>query len=121
MKMFDYKEERTDLFKPEIINLVSKIHEHRGKQDLYIQTKPDILKSLGSIAKIQSTDASNRIEGIFTSDGRLRAIVEKKTEPNSRNEQEIAGYRDVLNLIHENHDLHSFPTRRLPIHRKSVV
>lgn len=53
---------------------------------------------------IQSTGASNRIEGIFTSDKRLEALVSKKAEPHNRSEQEIAGYREVLALIHENHD-----------------
>ena len=56
------------------------------------------------IAKIQSTEASNRIEGIYTSDARLAEIVRQKAEPASRNEKEIAGYRDVLSTIHENHE-----------------
>ena len=56
------------------------------------------------IAKIQSTEASNKIEGIYTSDERLAALVKNKTRPKTRNEQEIAGYRDVLNTIHESYE-----------------
>ena len=56
------------------------------------------------IAKIQSTFSSNRIEGIYTTDKRINEIVSQKLEPKNRNEEEIAGYRDVLSLIHENYD-----------------
>lgn len=56
------------------------------------------------IAKIQSTEASNAIEGIVTTNTRIRQLVEEKTTPKNRDEQEIAGYRDVLNVIHESFD-----------------
>lgn len=86
------------------MNLVSRIHGFKGKQELYIEAKPDILKNLLEVAKIQSTGASNRIEGISTSNVRLKQLVSKKTEPMNRDEEEIAGYREVLNTIHENYD-----------------
>jgi len=76
------------------------------------------LASLLEIAKIQSTDASNRIEGIFTTDSRLRALVRESVEPKNRNEREISGYRDVLNTIHESYD--AIPIRSgtiLQLHR----
>lgn len=104
MREFDYKKIDNDLFVPEIMNLISKIHEYKGKQELFIEAKPDILNSMLEIAKIQSTGASNRIEGIFTSDARLSELVSKKSEPLNRNEEEIAGYREVLNTIHENYE-----------------
>ena len=87
-----------------IINLLAMIHEYKGKQTLYIEAQPDILTKLLSIAKIQSTSSSNKIEGIFTTDERLNDIVNEKVKPKNRNEEEIAGYRDVLNTIHENYD-----------------
>lgn len=62
------------------------------------------MKQLVKVAKIQSTRASNRIEGIFTSEKRLGDLVTEKVEPKNRNEEEIAGYREVLNTIHENYD-----------------
>ena len=87
-----------------LLNTITAIHEYKGKQALYIEANPDILKDLLDIAKIQSTDASNRIEGIYTSDQRLKELVEKKVEPRNRNEQEIAGYREVLELIHDSYE-----------------
>lgn len=86
------------------MNLVSKIHEYKGKQELFIKAKPDILEAMLVVAKIQSTGASNRIEGIFTSDARLKELVTQKADPINRDEEEIAGYREVLNTIHENYE-----------------
>jgi hypothetical protein len=94
----------SELMVPEIMNLVSKIHEFKGKQELFMRAKPDILKAMLEVAKIQSTGASNRTEGIFTSDARLLELVSNKAEPMNRDEEEIAGYREVLNTIHENYD-----------------
>ncbi len=104
MREFDYSHIPKDLLCTDIMNLVSSIHEYKGKQESFIEAKPDILNSMLEIAKIQSTGASNRIEGIFTSDERLDAIVRNKAEPRNRSEYEIAGYREVLQLIHENYD-----------------
>ena len=87
-----------------IINLISKIHEYKGKQSFLLDTKKDSLETLLKVAKIQSTSSSNKIEGIYTTDKRINEIVNKKLEPKNRNEEEIAGYRDVLSLIHENYD-----------------
>ena len=80
------------------------IHEYKGKQTLYIEAKKDILTNLLNIAKIQSSEYSNKIEGIETTDKRIKEIVNDKVKPKNRNEEEIAGYRDVLEIIHENYD-----------------
>lgn len=104
MREFNYNVIPKELLCSDIINLVSAIHEHKGKQELIIEAKPDILNAMLEIAKVQSTGASNRIEGIYTSDERLDAIVRDKAEPRNRSESEIAGYREVLQLIHENYD-----------------
>ena len=104
MKEFNYREMNSELMVPEIMNLVSKIYEFKGKQELFMRAKPDILKAMLEVAKIQSTGASNRIEGIFTSDARLEELASKTAEPMNRDEEEIAGYREVLNTIHENYD-----------------
>lgn len=87
-----------------IINLISKIHEYKGKQSYLLDTKKDTLETLLKVAKIQSTTSSNKIEGIYTTDKRIKEIVNQKLEPKNRNEEEIAGYRDVLSLIHENYN-----------------
>lgn len=104
MRHYDYKGKYEKLLLPDIVAMVSQIHEYKGEQSFFIEAKSDTLAQLLEIAKIQSTEASNRVEGIYVSDERLRKIVKDKTMPKTRNEKEIAGYRDVLNTIHENYD-----------------
>jgi Fic family protein len=104
MREFDYQKLPDELLHYELMNLVSAIHEHKGKQELYIEAKSDVLNAMVEIARIQSTGASNRIEGIYTSDERLQALISEKSEPLNRSEQEIAGYREVLALIHDSYD-----------------
>ncbi|MDO4353327.1 MAG: cell filamentation protein Fic, partial [Clostridia bacterium] len=104
MHSYNYEEKWKTLLTPEIVSLLTQIHEFKGAQNLFIEANADSLTELVEIAKIQSTEASNRIEGILTSDERLKKLVRDKTMPTSRNEREIAGYRDVLNTIHEGYD-----------------
>lgn len=101
MRDFSYLSKWEKLLTPEIVALLTQIHEYKGEQTLFIEAKADTLTQLVEIAKIQSTEASNKIEGIYTSDDRLKALVKDKTRPKTRNEEEIAGYRDVLNTIHD--------------------
>lgn len=106
------------LLTPEIVMYLTQIHEFKGEQTLFIEAKADTLSQLVDIAKIQSIEASNKIEGIYTSDERLKALVKDSTRPRTRNEREIAGYRDVLNTIHENHDyIPPKPSIILQLHR----
>lgn len=104
MRNYSYSGRWQSLLKPEIVALLTQLHEFKGEQAMFAQAKPDVLNTLTEIAKIQSTEASNRIEGIYTSDERLKKLMLDKTTPKSRNEQEIAGYRDVLATIHENYE-----------------
>ncbi len=104
MRSFDFRNKWEKLLTPDIVALLTQIHEFKGEQSLFIEAKADMMTQLAEIARIQSTEASNKIEGIYTSDDRLKALVRDKTTPRTRNEQEIAGYRDVLNTIHESHD-----------------
>lgn len=104
MRAFNYKTEYQKLLTPEIVTYLSQIHEQKGQQNLFIEAQKDVLTEMLEIAKIQSTEASNRIEGIITTEDRLKKIVMNKTTPKGRSEREIAGYRDVLNTIHENYD-----------------
>ena len=118
MRSFDYKEEWKKLLTPEIVMYLTQIHEFKGAPTLSIEAKADTLSQLVDIAKIQSIEASNKIEGIYTSDERLKALVKDSTRPRTRNEREIAGYRDVLNTIHENHDyIPPKPSIILQLHR----
>ena len=104
MRTFDYRSAYQKLLSPEIVSLLTAIHEYRGKQKRMIETKTEVLSQLLEIAKIQSTEASNRIEVIVTTKERLNKIVRDKTMPKTRSEKEIAGYRDVLATIHESYD-----------------
>ena len=118
MHIFDYQNAPVKLLTPKITALLSAIHEFKGKQALYLNAKPDVLNALVKVAKVQSTTSSNRIEGISTTDVRMRELMSQKTIPRNRNEQEIAGYRDVLKTIHENHDFISItPNILLQLHR----
>lgn len=102
MRHFDYTGLQNRTWDNEVVNYLSLIHEYRGKQSLYIQQRPSELERLVEIAKVQSTEASNSIEGIRTTETRLRRLMSERTAPRSRDEKEIAGYRDALNIVHEN-------------------
>lgn len=105
MRNFNYDKLRDRTWDNEILSYVAKIHEYKGKQELYLRQKPVELERLVQIAKVQSTEASNRIEGIVTTNARLMQLVEDKTTPHNREESEILGYRNVLNLVHENYEM----------------
>lgn len=118
MRNYSFDQNYIKLLTPVIVALMSQIHEYKGEQAIFIKSKADTLTQLVEIAKMQSTDASNRIEGIYTSDERLKKLVLDKTMPRTRNEQEIAGYRDVLATICENYDyIPPTPSNILQIHR----
>jgi Fic family protein len=103
-RIFSYMKLHPSLVCVEVMDLLSAVHEYRGKQDLYVEARADVLTHLLEVARIQSTGASNRIEGIQTSDERLKAIMQNRAKPRNRSEEEIAGYRETLRLIHENYD-----------------
>lgn len=104
MHTYNYASVYDSFLSPDIVALLTQIHEFKGEQVLLAEGQRDTLAQLVEIAKVQSTEASNKIEGIYTSDERLKKLVRDKTTPRTRSEQEIAGYRDVLATIHENHD-----------------
>ena len=101
MREFDYSKLKDRTWNNEILIKVANIHEAKGRQEAYLVQKPEELNRLVEIAKIQSTEASNAIEGIRTTDSRLKQLVSEKTTPRNRNEKEIAGYRDVLSVIND--------------------
>ena len=104
MRTFNYSLIREQKWDSELLGYIAAIYKEAGKQELYLKQKPEELEKLVEIAKIQSTEASNAIEGIVTTNTRIRQLVEEKTTPRNRNEQEIAGYRDVLGIIHKSFD-----------------
>ena len=114
MREFNYSVIKDQKWDSEILGLVAAIYKEAGKQDIYLKQRPEDLEKLVEIAKIQSTEASNAIEGIVTTNTRIKQLIEKKTTPKNRNEQEIAGYRDVLSIIHENFDV-------IPVSRSYIL
>ena len=104
MRPFNYSIIKDQKWDSEILSLIAAIYKEAGKQELWLKQRPEELDKLVEIAKIQSTEASNAIEGIVTTNTRIKQLVEEKTAPRNRDEQEIAGYRDVLSLIHESYD-----------------
>ena len=104
MRDFNYSEVRERKWDSDLLGLIAAIYKEAGKQELYLKQRPQELEKLVDIAKVQSTEASNSIEGIVTTNTRIRQLVAEKTTPKNRNEREIAGYRDVLGIIHESFD-----------------
>ncbi|MBS6474285.1 MAG: Fic family protein [Acetobacter sp.] len=114
MRAFNYSAIREQKWDSELLGLISAIYKEMGKQELFLKQRPEELDKLVEIAKVQSTEASNAIEGIVTTSIRVRQLVEEKTTPKNRSEKEISGYRDVLKLIHENFEV-------LPVTRNYIL
>lgn len=104
MRIFNYSKIKEQKWDSEILGYIAAIYREVGKQEQYLKQRPEELEKLVEIAKIQSTKASNAIEGIVTTNTRIKQLVEEKTTPKNRDEQEIAGYRDMLNVIHDSFD-----------------
>lgn len=88
-------------FTAEQLTILRTIGEYQGKQELYFKQSPEILKGLQQVAIIESSESSNRLEGITAPHYRIEELITQDTKPRDRSEQEIAGYRDALNLIHQ--------------------
>lgn len=119
MREFDYSKLLNLNIPARMYALISKIYEYKGKQELYVANFSDVLEKMVEVAKIQSTKSSNAIEGISTNDSRLEELMNKKSEPKNRNEEEIYGYREVLDIIHENYENIEFTKNNiLTLHNK---
>lgn len=118
MAQFEYDKTLDMLMTPEVVSALGDIRELKGKTASLSALNPETFPTLVEVAKIQSTGASNRIENISTSDKRLRELMIGKTDPRNRSEREIAGYRYVLDEIHESHDdIPVTPNVILQLHR----
>lgn len=118
MTQFEYGKTLDSLMIPEVVSALGDIRELKGKAASLSAISPETFSALVEVVKIQSTGASNRIENISTSDKRLRDLMLDKTDPRNRDEREIAGYRYVLDEIHESHDdIPVTPNVILQLHR----
>lgn len=88
-------------FSAEDMAALRRLGEYRGKQELFARQRPEVFDALKAVAIVESSESSNRLEGICAPKSRIEAIVLRDTTPRNRSEQEIAGYRDALNLIHQ--------------------
>lgn len=114
MRAFHYSLIKDQKWDSEILGYIAAIYKEAGKQELYLKQRPDDLEKLVEIAKVQSAEASNAIEGIVAASSRIKGLVEGKTAPKNRAEREIAGYRDALNAVHESFE-------PLPISRNYIL
>lgn len=118
MQSFDNRFDARLPYTHSLVRTIRLLGEYRGKEELYTQQMPQALETLRQVAVIQSTESSNRIEGVVAPPQRIRDLVAEKTTPRDRSEQEIAGYRDVLATIHANQDGMRFSTNLvLQLHR----
>lgn len=118
MRPFNYSKIKNQKWDSGTMGLIAAIYKEAGKQEMYLKQRPKELEKLVEIVKIQSTEASNAIEGIVTTSTRIKQLVKEKTTPKNRDEQEIAGYRDVLNIIHESFDaIHLSQNYILQLHK----
>ena len=79
---------------------LSDIGKSQGLQALFQRQSPQRLKVLREHAIAQSAVSSNRIEGVKIDQSRIGTIVFGHPALKDRDEEEVAGYRDALNLIH---------------------
>jgi len=103
-----------------VVRLIGTINEYKGKQDLYSQQSPQILEGLKKVAIIESTKASNEIEGIKIQHKRLEDIINngKPINQEDRSEGEIMGYKEVLELVHTSAEYIPIkPSHILQLHR----
>ena len=118
MRAFDYVALKNQKWDSETVAYIAAIHEAKGKQELHLKHVPQGLDKLVEIAKVQSAETSNAIEGICTTNTRLKQLQSDKTTPRTRDEEEIAGYRDALRVIHENYEYISLtPNYILQLHK----
>lgn len=108
MRTFNYAWLRDRKWDTDLLGLIAAIYKEAGKQEIFLKQWPAKLEKLIEIAKIQSIESSNAIEGITTTRTHLRQLALEKTTPRNCNEQEITGYRDDLSLIYENYECHSY-------------
>ena len=86
-----------------VVWLLESLAESKGRQQLYEQQSPQLLRNLREMALIESAESSNRIEGVTIERARLRPLVVGNSRPRDRSEEEIVGYRMALNWIHTNY------------------
>ncbi|MFQ5641550.1 MAG: hypothetical protein ACE5IR_26540 [bacterium] len=78
--------------------MIRRLGEYKGKQEIFKRQSPDALENFRRVTLVQSTESSNRLAQITVDPTRFKALMEERTQPQNRNEAEIAGYRDDLKV-----------------------
>jgi Fic family protein len=118
VRSFENEQIRRQRITPELVATVRQIGTFQGKEELYARQRPEMLETLRQVAIIQSTESSNRLEGVTVPAERFKELMVAKARPRNRPEQEVAGYRGALDLIHNNHTgITLSPKSILQLHR----
>ena len=104
MHRFDYSFLKGSSFSADIVSYASRIESMRERGSFVIRDHPSVMADMEAAAKVMSIRESNAIEGIVTSEDRIMGLATGSTSPRGHTEAEIAGYRDVLNIVHTRHD-----------------
>lgn len=121
MRKYDYTFLKEKNLPGELINVIAGVYSMSSKDQLRQKDYEKVYTELQKLAIVESVKGSNAIEGIVTTDERIKSIVEGNTEPLNHNEQEIAGYRDVLNIIHNNYQNLSLDERNILAFHKTLL
>jgi Fic family protein len=104
LKTFDYSKYKTFALDAEAVSILTKVYTMKGTQRAFMDSAPAVLEAFTTISKIESTEASNKIEGIVATKKRINALLKYKSKPLNRSEAVIAGYGEVLASIHESYN-----------------
>lgn len=121
MRKFDYSFLDNGLLPSSVLDITNGIYSLMTATDIRKSDYNKVFSELESIARVQSVKSSNAIEGIVTSDSRIRAIVNNNSAPLNHSEAEIAGYRDALNLIHTGYNHISFSERDILLLHETMM
>lgn len=93
----------------DMLRIIAQIDEFKGSWNAYLRS-PEKLSSLKKIATIESIGSSNRIEGNILTDKQVETILSniKKQSFTTRDEQEVAGYADLMENIFDNYEIIPF-------------
>ena len=121
MRRFDYSFLEQESIPSNIVSMLFAIERNKMTSDVFKDKWPQVFNNLVKIAKVQSVKASNAIEGIVTTDQRIKGLVNESTEPRNHNEEEIAGYRDALNLIHVDYQAIDINIRQILLLHRTLL
>ncbi len=116
---YDFLKEKT--ITSDLFTLSNIITDLRNKTNARKQLNKSLFNKLETIAIKESVEGSNAIEGIFTTEERIKEILENNSKPHTHNEEEIAGYHDAIKFIKENYEYLSFDEKTIKTIHMMIV